>query len=48
MRIAGMILPPEEPDYTCAHCGKTYKSEAALEKHMQDKHPEPSGEQAKE
>ena len=40
MRIVGMILPPEEPAYVCPHCGKNYKSEAALEKHLQDKHPE--------
>ena len=42
MRIVGMILPPEEPAYVCPHCGKNYKSEAALEKHLQDKHPAPS------
>ena len=36
MRIVGMILPPEEPAYICPHCGKNYKSEAALAKHLQD------------
>ena len=40
MRIVGMILPPEEPAYICPHCGKNYKSEAALEKHIKDKHPD--------
>ena len=40
MRIVGMILPPEEPAYVCPHCGKNYKSEAALAKHLQDKHPD--------
>ena len=40
MRIVGMILPPEEPAYICPHCGKNYKSEAALVKHLQDKHTE--------
>ncbi len=40
MRIVGMILPPEEPAYICPHCGKNYKSEAALAKHLQDKHTE--------
>lgn len=40
MRIVGMILPPEEPAYICPYCGKNYKSEAALEKHIKDKHPE--------
>ena len=40
MRMVGMILPSEEPGFTCPHCGKEYKSEAALEKHIRDKHPE--------
>ena len=40
MRTVGLILPPEEPAYICPHCGKNYKSEAALTKHLQDKHPD--------
>ena len=40
MRMVGMILPSEEPVFICPHCGKEYKSEAALEKHIRDKHPE--------
>ena len=44
MRIVGMILPPEEPAYICPHCGKNYKSEAALEKHIKDKHPDAEAE----
>lgn len=49
MRIVGLILPPpEEPVYTCPHCGKAYQSEAALEKHIQDKHPEPPAGQTEE
>ena len=31
MRTVGLILPPEEPAYICPHCGKNYKSEAALQ-----------------
>lgn len=40
MRTVGLILPPEEPAYICPHCGKNYKSEASLTKHLQDKHPD--------
>lgn len=45
MRTVGLILPAEEPAelFSCPHCGKEYKSEAALAKHIHDKHPEESG-----
>lgn len=29
--------------FLCPHCGKEYKSAAALEKHIAEKHPEQSG-----
>ena len=41
MRTVGLILPQEEPVYICPHCGKAYKSEAALAKHLQEKHSDP-------
>lgn len=41
MRTIGLILPAEpEATFACPVCGKSYKSEAALEKHRKDKHPE--------
>ena len=40
MRVVGLILPSEEQVFACPHCGKNYKSDAALEKHIKDKHPE--------
>ena len=43
MRTVGLILPQEEPVYICPHCGKAYKSEAALAKHLQEKHSDPPG-----
>ncbi len=42
-RIVGMILgnadtKEGQEKHICPHCGKTYKSEAALEKHVQQSH----------
>lgn len=50
MRTIGLIFPSRAPDekYVCAVCGKEYKSEAALSRHLQDKHSdieEPRAEQ---
>lgn len=44
MRTVGLIFPPEESSeiFRCPHCGKEYKSEAALDKHIRDKHPDAS------
>ena len=36
-RIIGLI-PEPGPQYRCPHCGKEYKSEQALEKHIKEKH----------
>ena len=38
MRIVGMILLAGCLAYFVLNCGKNYKSEAALAKHLQDKH----------
>lgn len=50
-KIVGLIFPgvapSEEPaaeKFVCPHCGKEYKTEDGLEKHIKDKHPE--GEQS--
>ena len=34
-------VPESAPEvYTCPICGKEYKTEEGLDKHIQDKHPE--------
>ena len=42
MKTIGLTFPVEEPSaaetFTCPHCGKEYKSEAALARHIADKH----------
>lgn len=37
MRFVGLKLP-DEPKFICPDCGKEYKSEAALKKHMEKEH----------
>ena len=46
-KIIGLVFPVgdsggEAPTETCTcpHCGKEYKSQASLAKHIKDKHPE--------
>lgn len=48
-RIVGLVFPAEageasvqaaEDAYTCPVCGKGYKSQASLDKHIKSKHPE--------
>lgn len=39
MRFVGLRLP-DEPKFICPDCGKEYKSEAALKKHMEKEHPD--------
>lgn len=48
-RIIGLTFPAdtagEAPGkdaetFSCPHCGKGYKSQASLTKHIKDKHPE--------
>jgi len=38
-KIVGLTFA-ETPVHTCPHCGKEYKSAAALEKHIKEMHPE--------
>lgn len=40
---APAVEPATEGKFTCPHCGKEYKSESALTKHIQDKHPDTGG-----
>lgn len=47
-RVVGLVFPEEDPieepasgeKYTCPICGKEYKTEEGLQKHIADKHPE--------
>lgn len=36
-KIVGLVF--EKPSFACPVCGKEYKSEDALNKHIADKHP---------
>lgn len=36
-KIVGLVF--EKPSFVCPVCGKEYKSEEALNKHIADKHP---------
>lgn len=47
-RIVGLVFPAEAgeaatrevEEYACPVCGRKYKSQASLDKHIKDKHPE--------
>lgn len=48
-RIVGLVFPAEAgeapvqaaaEEYTCPVCGRKYKSQASLDKHIKSKHPE--------
>lgn len=47
-RIVGLVFPEaapavepaQEPSFVCPICGKQYKTEEGLEKHIKDKHTE--------
>ena len=50
-KIIGLTFPGEAPSeepaaekVVCPHCGKEYKTQEGLDKHIKDKHPE--GEQS--
>lgn len=40
MRTIGLVFASKAPaeKYVCPECGKEYKSESTLAKHLQDKH----------
>jgi uncharacterized C2H2 Zn-finger protein len=45
-RVTGLVFPLTDPapveTLQCPHCGKTYKTREALEKHLREKHPDDS------
>lgn len=40
-KIIGLIFE-DTPKFACPHCNKVFKSVEALEKHINEKHPEES------
>jgi|GEM_PF-2640183 len=34
------VTAPSEDAFNCPHCEKQYKSQASLDKHVKEKHPE--------
>lgn len=42
MKTVGLTFPEEQnaAEFICPHCGKAYKTEAALAKHVEKEHPE--------
>ena len=38
-KIVGLIVE-EKPQFVCPECGRVYASQANLDKHIEDKHPE--------
>ncbi len=42
-KIVGLTFEEEAAKLPCPHCGKEYKTEEAMAKHIKDKHPEAAG-----
>lgn len=40
-KTVGLTFPAEAA-YTCPHCGRSYKSEETMMKHLREKHGEPA------
>lgn len=38
--IIGLVFDAPDEEHICPHCGKKYKSQENLDKHIKDKHPE--------
>lgn len=39
-KIVGLVFEEAAAKLACPHCGKEYKAEEALAKHIKDKHPD--------
>lgn len=37
-KTVGLVFTKKEPEYVCPHCGKVYKTEENLNKHIEEKH----------
>lgn len=41
-KIVGLVFPKKKaPEFVCAECGETFKSQKALDKHVEEKHATP-------
>lgn len=41
MKIVGLVFE-DTKEFICPVCGKAYKTQAKLDKHMEEKHPAPA------
>lgn len=41
-KIVGLVFPKKTEEFVCPECGKVYKSQAALDNHMKEKHDKPA------
>ncbi len=39
MNVVGLVFTEDKAKFICPECGNEYKSEAALNKHIKEKHP---------
>lgn len=42
MNVIGLVLKEDKAKFTCPECDKEYASEAALNKHIKEKHSAPA------
>ncbi len=41
-KTVGLVFPKKAEEFVCPECGKVYKSQAALDNHMKEKHDKPA------
>lgn len=38
-KTIGLVFHKKAEEFVCPECGKVYKTQAALDKHLEEKHP---------